>query len=370
MLSSVVFLVLLTFIDTPKANDLLRVNHPESYTVRKGDTLWHISARFLNAPWRWKEVWHQNDSIKNPDLIYPGDIISLKVVDGKPRLTISDSVRIKPQSKKISSNRQTASSDSNEYTSRSGERVVKLSPKIRATSMDSIAPLPIGKIGVFIKRSMMIEHERELKQVAYIIGGRDGHLAGGAGDHMFAAGKLTGANKQKTYGIFRKGNVIKDSQTGEVLGIPLLGVGTALLKGRLQHGSFPIEIKTAISDVRQGDYLLPVPIVNIADYQPKPPKDRSVSGRIVAAIEGISQVGKFDNVIISLGKREQIKVGTVFSVLKQSNVYDRVSKQQVWTAPEKAGLLMVYEVFGKLSYGIILEATQPLAVGDKLTSPW
>jgi len=84
---------------------------PNEYVVQVGDTLWDIAATFLRDPWYWPEIWHINDQIENPHLIYPGDVLGLVYIDGEPRITnvrastyrLSPQARITPLSESITS---------------------------------------------------------------------------------------------------------------------------------------------------------------------------------------------------------------------------------------------------------------------------
>ena len=62
-------------------------NPPDRYVVVKGDTLWGISKRFLKSPWRWPDLWGMNkDAVRNPHLIYPGNVLVLDLSGATPRL--------------------------------------------------------------------------------------------------------------------------------------------------------------------------------------------------------------------------------------------------------------------------------------------
>ncbi len=131
----------------------LRSDHPERYTVVKGDTLWDISGRFLNNPWYWPEIWHVNPQVKNPHLIYPGDRLALVYIDGRPRVT------------------KVASSD-----------IVKLSPQIRSEAIDTPIPaIPLDAISSFLTDTRIVT-PAELNDAPYVLEGEDGRIITGAGE--------------------------------------------------------------------------------------------------------------------------------------------------------------------------------------------
>ena len=176
----------LLFTSWAQAQPELRSDHPERYTVVKGDTLWDISARFLNNPWYWPEIWHVNPQVANPHLIYPGDRLALVYIDGKPRIT------------------KVATSD-----------VVKLSPQVRSEAIDTPIPaIPLDAIASFLTETRIVSPE-EINGAPYVLEGEDGRIITGAGDRIYARGE----KPADRVGIFRRSKEFVDPDTGEFLGL-------------------------------------------------------------------------------------------------------------------------------------------------------
>src|SRR3990167_8035637 len=140
-------------------------DHPERYTVVKGDTLWDISTRFLKSPWHWPKIWKINDQIKNPHLIYPGDVVVLRMVDGKPVLTVER----KDKASGLPSLPEAAKApDAPVGERRVDDRTVKLSPQARSEPLEAAIPtIPPNAIVPFLTRPLAAE-DNELEQAGYI----------------------------------------------------------------------------------------------------------------------------------------------------------------------------------------------------------
>src|SRR5690554_4306731 len=144
MRKTLLALVLLAAGGIAQANVELNSNHPDQYTVVKGDTLWDISGKFLRQPWKWPEIWHANPQVKNPHLIYPGDVLSLVYIDGKPRLVL---------------NRGTGGT-------------IKLSPGIRKTPMaEAIPSIPLEAINSFLLSNRIIDSKEKFEDAPYVVAG-------------------------------------------------------------------------------------------------------------------------------------------------------------------------------------------------------
>lgn len=325
------------------ANDgLLRDGHPDEYTVKKGDTLWDISNTFLNTPWMWPEIWHVNPQIENPHLIYPGDVIRLIYLDGAPRLTLERTVRLAP-----------------------GEGT-KLSPSVRVLPNESAIPaIPLDRIDSFLSRSRIVGLG-EMEAAPYILAGAEKRLVVGAGDRAYARGQFNGMNN---YGVFRKGEIYKDPITKEVLGIHASSIGMVSVR-EVQDDIATLSVIRTSEEIRLGDRLLPSEDRAIdSTFYPSAP-DAPVEGLILAVEGGVSQVGKMNVVIINRGEREGLLVGNILAIHKQGElVVDRVTGQRVQLPDERAGLLMVFRTFEKMSFGLVLEADRPLSTNDKVRNP-
>jgi hypothetical protein len=328
---------------------LLRDGHPDEYTVKKGDTLWDISSTFLKSPWKWPEIWHANPQIENPHLIYPGDLIKLIYVDGEARLTSERTLKLLP-----GGGGAINSTD-------------KLSPQVRIVQNEAaITAIPLDRIDSFLSRSRIIESEKMLDKAPYILAGPQKRLVAGAGDEAYARGDFKDLTN---FGVFRKGEFYYDPKTREVLGLHALGVGAISIKS--MHGDIAtVDVVRANEEIRIGDKLLPSEDRSTSSiFFPSGP-DTEITGSIIGVEGGVQQVGKYNVVMINRGDREGIKVGNVLAIYKKGEVVvDRVTGGKVSLPDERAGLLMVFRTFRKMSFALVLESDRPLAVGDSLQNP-
>jgi len=315
--------------------------HPESYQVQTGDTLWDISGRFLQQPWRWREIWQANPQINNPDLIYPGDVIALSYVDGQPRLSVERSP--------------------------SAGRTVKLSPGIRREALPSAIPaIPISAVRQFLS-PQMVEDVEELQKAPYIVDFADEHIAGGSNDRIWA--RAIEAPESTPFVVVREGKPYKDPDTGEILGHEATYIGKAILERPGDPAVLRLD-RTRL-EAQLGDKLVPDTYGFILEaFHPKPPS-RPVQGRIISVLNGLSQIGQYHTVVINLGQREGIEAGDVFTVHQGGgSARDRVKGNISYVQPlDESGVMMIYRVFDKVSFGLIMRATRAIHVMDKVFSP-
>jgi nucleoid-associated protein YgaU len=318
-------------------------NHPDRYIVKKDDTLWDISGRFLKLPWYWPEIWHINKQIANPHLIFPGDVIKLVYIDGKKRLTVDRTIKSGPGT------------------------TTKLKPQIYATPVDkAIAAIPLDEINSFLSKSRFLE-EGVLESAPYVLAGAKKRLILGAGDSLYARGKF--ADNIASYGIYRKGETYIDPETKEVLGIQAMDIGSGNMQS-LKGEIATLNVTRAVKEVRVSDRLMPNEERFIeSTFFPSPPTE-AIEGIIMAVEGGVAKVAMLDVVVINRGKRESLKVGNVLAIYKRGEVVkDRVAQEEIKLPEERAGLLMVFQSFDKLSLALVLEADRPLSVNDIVRNP-
>lgn len=341
MRKSLLALLLLAASGLAQADVQLKSGHPESYTVVKGDTLWGISGRFLSRPWQWPELWQINPQIENPHLIYPGDVLNLVYVDGKPQLVLS----------------------------RGASRgTIKLSPQVRSTPMaEAIPTIPLEAINSFLLRNRIIDDVEEFDNAPYVVAGTAERVVSGIGDRVYVRGELS--EDESVYGLFRQGKLYIDPDTKEYLGINADDIGTGELVAQ-EEGISTIILRRSTQEVRSGDRLFPIEERAITStFMPSEPSEE-VRGVIIDVPRGVTQVGQYDVVTLNKGSRDGLEIGHVLAVYKTGEtVRDRVTDEMVKIPDERSGLLMVFRTYERLSYGIILSASRQLAVMDKVRNP-
>jgi hypothetical protein len=322
----------------------LQPDHPESYTVVKGDTLWDISGRFLQKPWLWPELWRNNPQIENPHLIYPGDIVHLVWVDGEPRLDLQ---------RGAPGYRMSPGTD-------------KLEPQVRATPLESAIPaIRLDAIEGFLVQNRVVMPE-ELQAAPYVLQGESERLVMGAGDSLYVRGVLP-ANESLS--LVREGPVYVDPVTGEVLGMEatFVGLGDTISQER---DVATVRLTQSREQVRIGDRVLPTEERRVdATFFPSAPAGEVV-GQIISVFGGVAHIGQYDVVVLNRGEREGIEVGNTLAIYKLGAVApDPVTREAVQLPSERAGLLMVFRTFEKLSYALVLQTDQPLAIYDEVRNP-
>ena len=341
MRKSLLALLLVAASGLALADVQLREGHPDQYTVVKGDTLWDISGKFLSQPWKWPEIWHANPQVENPHLIYPGDQLNLVYIDGQPRLML------------------------NRGASRG---TVKLSPSIRKTPMaEAIPTIPLEAINSFLLSNRIVDSVAVFEAAPYIVAGQAERVVSGAGDRIYARGNFS--NPEAVHGIFRQGKTYLDPDTNEFLGINADDIGTGEIVA--EEGDIAtVMLSRSTQEVRLGDRLFPTEQRSInSTFVPSEPASQ-VNGVILDVPRGVNQIGQFDVVTLNKGARDGLKEGNVLAVYKTGEtVRDRITGEQVKIPDERAGLVMVFRTYDKLSYGLVLAAQRQLAVMDKVRNP-
>jgi hypothetical protein len=329
---------------------------PDRYTVQKGDTLWGISGKFLKQPWRWPEIWRMNrEQIKNPHLIYPGDVIVLeRTADGGPRLTLE-------------------------------RGTTRLSPTIRVTPLDAqaIPSIPAGDIEPFLTRPLITGPDG-LDFAPQVIAGRDTREARGEGDVAYVVGIDPKAGD--LWNIYRRGRDFRSIDGKELLGVEQRYLGSAKVERFAEVST--MRVLTANEEILVGDRLVPAPRGQLLSYAPHSPV-RPIDGRIIALNNDATEAGRGWIVTLDQGARNGLDVGAVLDIYRVvAPIQDpRPSREPDQIAPEseptrffqperylqvpdeRSGLLFVFRVFDKVSYAILLNTTDPVFEGDYVRNP-
>ncbi len=332
----------------------LNPDHPDRYVVVKGDTLWDISERFLNEPWRWPDVWQVNPQIRNPHLIYPGDTLVLSFIDGKPQISLAS---------------ESTPMENQPEPDQAKGSLVKLSPSVRTSAIPKAIPaIPIDAIQQFLTRPYVAD-KRQLDLAPYVVDFADEHIAGGSGFRAYV--RAIQGEKNKKFDVVRPGKPYRDAQTGEILGYEALFIASSELERTGDPAT--VLLSSTELEVLKGDRLIPATEDKpLATFFPKPPK-RKVHGSIIAVLGGVNQIGQYNIVVVDRGQSDGLESGTVLAIDQRGGVVrDTVtenSRDTVKLPNERAGTLMIFRTFPRVSFGLVMRATKALHVNDRVRNP-
>ncbi|MGA7477721.1 MAG: LysM domain-containing protein [Azonexus sp.] len=319
-------------------------NPPDRHVVVRGDTLWGISGKFLKEPWRWPEIWNMNrEEIKNPHLIYPGQVVYLDRSGKTPRLRLGKPLK-------------------------SGSGTVKLQPHVYSDPVQQAIPsIPPNQIEPFLSQPLVVE-QGELDTVPRIVAGPEYRGMMGNGDQAFATA-IPDASVVR-WNIFRPGKPLIDPDTGATIGYEAFFLGNANL---VQPGEpAALQITVAKEEIMRGDRLIPAPPVNIISYVPHRP-DNQVAARVMTIYGGVSEGGRASIVSLNRGKNDGLEVGHVLALFRNriASAIDQDTMRRVDTPipEERYALVFVFRVFNGVSYALVLESSKPVTVGDYARNP-
>jgi hypothetical protein len=321
---------------------------PRTYTVKRGDTLWGISAMYLRDPWLWPEIWHVNPAIENPHLIYPGDILTLAYsADGKPQVTMMRG------------------------------NVVRVQPLVRGSAIDGpISTIPYEAIRAFLGRPTVWSKD-ELNNAPCVIGFRDEHMVDGMGHEVYIKGLKD--RSPGRYTVVRIGQPMVDPETGKTLGY--MGTYSASVRvdkiGKVSSGIMTESAREAVI----GDLVFAEeaggPVADIVPHAPP----AGVDGQIMAVMDGVAAIGQYQVVAINRGTKQGLETGHVLAIDQKGEVVnDRVCNRfgnfwcrgrgdNVRLPSERAGTLLVFKTYERMSYGLVVDATSALRVADYVHGP-
>lgn len=319
----------------------LKPDAPDRYVVVPGDTLWGISERYTDSPLRWPELWRINqDDIRNPHRIYPGNVISLDRVRGT--LSISGTQ--------------------------------KLSPKVRAEPSDvnAISSIPPAIIEPFLVRPLVVEVDG-LDRAPQIVAAEDKRVIIGAGNRAIVTG--LGGSKEETWHIYQRGKALVDPDTKLTLGYEAIYLGTARVVGPGDPAT--VEILSAVREISVGDRLVPAGRPQVVTYLPRAPKGQ-VQGRVMSIYGGlgtISEGGPQSIITLNRGRADGMEVGHVLALHRIGGVIPVAANSRDTAArtvklpDERYGLVFVFRTFERVSYAMVMRIEKPVQTLDAVRTP-
>ncbi|MDQ6627973.1 MAG: LysM peptidoglycan-binding domain-containing protein [Pseudomonadota bacterium] len=326
---------------------------PDVYTIKRRDTLWDISKMYLRSPWRWPELWGLNlEEVRNPHLIYPGQVLFLDKSNGRARLRLGE---------------QMAAGDS------------RMQPRVRSRdiALEGISSIPFNLIEPFLNEAVIFE-TNQLADAPRIVAAQEGRVLLSRGDTAYVRGEI---GKEREFRIFRTPRPLSDPTTHEILGYEATYVGASeyTVQGETRTGADgKAEIVPAtftVTSIRQeagvGDRLAPVPAREYTNYAPHPPAG-PIAGQIVSIYGDSLTAGQNQIVALNKGANDGMERGHVLALYHDGRVVTDPTdgrRTKIKLPDERHGVLFVFRVFERMSYALILSVKEPVSPGDRFSQP-
>ncbi len=335
----------------PEKKIRVKASHPKQYTVKKGDTLWDISSLFLQDPWYWPEIWQRNEQIKNPHLIFPGDVLTLIYVNGQPQILVNEERHKEVQQ------------DSGAMP------VKKLSPGIHSTALKAGIPsIPGDAIRQFLSKPRVVTKE-QLENAPRIIASENKHLILGSGNRVYIRGEID--KERVRFSVFHPGDELRDPQSGELLGYEAKYSGDVHIISYDDPATGDLTFTKR--EVLIGDRLLPEDKSKLENlFFPHVP-DIDINAQIISLYDALFGVAQYQIVVINKGELDGIEVGHLLATYTRGDVvrdkYDKRSSKPVKLPNERSGLVMIFKTFERVSYALTLESTHVIHNHDYIHTP-
>jgi hypothetical protein len=334
--------------ETQEGGLAVNPNAPESYVVKRGDTLWGIAKVFLRDPWFWPEIWQVNPQVQNPHLIYPGDTLRLVYIDGRPTIQLQrgDSARVVP--------------------------------RVRSEPLEgAVTTIPYETVAAFMSKPSVLAKE-QIKDAPYVLSTRDSHVIISDGDTVYARGFASPAAPGTHYNVVRVGDALRDPDDNRIVGYDGIFTGA----GRVTRSGDPATLIMTESsrETEAGDKLFAGGVDVPLDFIPSAPRVKT-DGRIMAVSNGVTVIGQYEVVVINRGAVDGLAPGNVLAVFQAGDVIHdtanrgflntgtRLLSPKVRLPDERTGTFMVFKTFDHMSYGLIMEATNVIRVADRVENP-
>ncbi len=312
----------------------LAENAPDRHVVVQGDTLWGISGKFLKEPYRWPELWRMNqEQVKNPHRIYPGQVLVLDRSGDDPQLRIE---------------------------------TVKIGPKVYSEQISRAIPsIPQNIIEPFLSKPQVLE-EDGLKDAPKIVATQEDRVFIGPGGRVYVSGLKGNA---RLWQVYRPTKPVIDPETKETIGHEAFFLGTAKLVAEGDPAT--LDIVAAVQEIGINDRLMPASPAEIVSYAPHMPS-KQIQGQVAAIYGGVKETGRNSIVTLNRGKRDGIETGHVLAIYRYGGerLYrDGIEVTAIKLPPERYGLVFVFRVFDRISYALVMDVTRPVVVSDIVRTP-